>query len=696
MSATQPPPLHKLPVAKLKGVGAKLAETLVEAGILTVQDVLFTLPLRYEDRTRVSPISDLTADARAQVEGEIVHVNVINTRARNRRLLKYRIADHSGELHVTLFRFYPSQLRTIRTGNRVRLFGQPKRNGLLGWEMVHPEYKLIDPGRPEPLADTLDPIYPSRGDISSERMRRITGNALEWMRAHPPEDWAPQPDAPSLAEALQLLHRPTPDVSLQMLEEGVHPCQRRLAFEELLAQRIALLENKQRMRSLAAPAMRPERDLGAELIRRLPFSLTGAQRRCAREITADMQRDFPMQRLLQGDVGSGKTVVAVLAALWAMADDYQIALMAPTEILAEQHFINISEWMTSLGRQTEWLTGSVKGRARAEALERLRTQTSPVVVGTHALLEEPVKFRRLGLVIIDEQHRFGVEQRWQLNAKAPEGTSPHQLILTATPIPRTLAMTLYADMDVSKLDELPPGRKPIKTSRQPWSRRGELIALMRRRCLEGRQCYWVCPLIDESDAVPAAAVLDSAKELARAMPDVRVEVVHGRMSSAEQSRILRAFRSGDIDVLVATSVIEVGVDIPNASIMLIENAERFGLAQLHQLRGRVGRGPRESFCVLLHPDDLEPNQVERLDALVRSNDGFAIAEADLRLRREGELLGTQQKGMPALRIANYGRDSDLLSGVRRSADALLRSDPERAHRILERWINLDAIRFHQV
>ncbi|HZF26362.1 MAG TPA: ATP-dependent DNA helicase RecG, partial [Steroidobacteraceae bacterium] len=589
------------PVTALRGVGESLAGRLARLGVFTLQDLLFLLPLRYEDRTRVVPIGTLTPGVRAVIEAQVQLTEVV---FRGRRQLLSRVADGSGFLTLRFFHFNQRQQESLARGARLRCFGEVRR-GPLGLEIVHPEYRLVDAEMSAQLDEALTPIYPGTEGVQQGRLRKLAAQALEAVREQGLTDWLPPTELatsnwPALLDALEYVHRPPVDARLDLLSSVRHPAQRRLACEELLAHQLSLKLLRREIRS--DPAVPLPRDaLAARLLASLPFQLTGAQRRAYGEVLADIREPRPMLRLVQGDVGCGKTIVAALAAAHAVEADCQAALMAPTELLAEQHLRNFERWFGSLGIKVALLTGKLQGRARDNAMRAIASGAARIVIGTHALFQEGVRFRRLALAIVDEQHRFGVHQRLQLRDKgAHDGRHPHQLIMTATPIPRTLAMTAYADLDVSVIDELPPGRSAVQTVVLPQSRRDEVIARIRDTCVAGRQVYWVCPLIDESDSMPYQAAEETAAALAEALPGMRVGIVHGRMTPAQKDGAMERFRAGELQLLVATTVIEVGVDVPNASLMVIENAERMGLAQLHQLRGRVGRGSHASSCVLLY------------------------------------------------------------------------------------------------
>ncbi len=681
-------PLDERPVTGLRGVGPALATTLARLGLRTVQDLLFHLPLRYEDRTRVVPIGSLRAGDRAVVEGEVQLAEVV---IRRRRALLCRIADGSGFLTLRFFHFSAAQQESLVRGVRVRCFGEV-RIGPGGLEIVHPEYRKLVPGTSPEASESLTPVYPTTEGVQQGRMRMLTGLALAQLQGGGLRDWIPsgvlsRTGLPPLESALRHVHRPPPDADIEALNAGRHPTQRRLALEELLAHQISLRLLRQaatRDESWSLPA---GGDLVDRCLTRLPFQLTGAQRRVWAEIAGDMARDHPMMRLVQGDVGSGKTVVAALAALRSVEHGAQAGVMAPTELLAEQHARNFLGWLEPLDVRIGLLTGRLTGRARTALMTDLASGAVQVAVGTHALFQEGIEFDRLALMIVDEQHRFGVHQRMQLREKGRTGgRNPHQLVMTATPIPRTLAMTAYADLDVSVIDELPPGRTPVRTVVLPETRREEVVARIDAACRSGRQAYWVCPLIDESDLVRHQAAEETAAALASALPDVRIGLIHGRMPAARKDAVMGSFKAGRLDLLVATTVIEVGVDVPNASLMIIENAERMGLAQLHQLRGRVGRGPVESTCVLLYAAPLTPIARDRLAVLRDTNDGFEVARRDLELRGPGELLGTRQTGLMQLKVADLSRDADLLPTVQGAADLMLDGPRANIGALLRRWI----------
>ena len=675
------------PVTVLRGVGQALAERLRALGVETTQDLLFLLPLRYEDRTRVVPLGELRPGQRAAVEGEVLLTEIA---FRGRRQMLCRIGDGSGYLTLRFFHFTAQQQQGLARGVRIRCFGEARR-GPKGLEFVHPEYRRVD--LQSALAEEhLTPIYASTEGLTQGRLRQLVRMALDQITAGEIKDWLPasvlaDSRLPSLHEALQYVHRPPADAPVNLLLDWRHPAQRRLAFEELLAHQLSLKLLRQRIQQDPGWPLAADGALKAGLLAALPFRLTQAQQRVLHEIEQDLKLAKPMLRLVQGDVGCGKTLVAALAATQAVQMGRQVALMAPTELLADQHAQNFRRWFEPLGVAVALLTGRQTGKARREVLESLREGLAPVVIGTHALFQEGVAFGALALVIVDEQHRFGVHQRLSLREKGGrDGHQPHQLIMTATPIPRTLAMTAYADLDVSIIDELPPGRTPVKTVVLVDARRDEVVMRIRTACLAGRQAYWVCPLIDESEEMPYQAAEETAAALVAALPELAVAVVHGRMPAAAKEKTMRRFKSGEIHLLVATTVIEVGVDVPNATLMVIENAERLGLAQLHQLRGRVGRGQHASSCLLLYRAPLSPLARERLAVMRHTNDGFEVARRDLELRGPGELLGTRQTGLAQMRVADLLRDADLLPRVQIAAETLLRDWPSHVAPLIRRWV----------
>jgi len=688
-------PSGEASLAVLAGVGPAVAAKLAARGLSSLQDLWLHLPLRYEDRTALTRIQDLRNGVPAQVE---VRVVAVDRGMRFRPTLKVAVEDEGqGTLVLRFFHFRQQQVAQFSVGTRLRCFGTPKP-GQLGLEIVHPSYQVLGRTDDPALGDSLDPVYPTVEGIGPATLRRLIGQALDRLPEESslellPPGWLDGLALPSLRSALLTVHRPPPDANLAALAAGTHPAQRRLALEELLAHHLSLRRQRIALQAHHAPPLAGPGKLAKALLKQLPFALTAAQKRVFTQIREDLAQPRPMLRLVQGDVGSGKTVVAALAAMLAVEQGKQVALAAPTELLAEQHLTNLRGWLEPLGVQVAWLAGKVTGKARAKVLEQVANGQAQVVVGTHALMQESVVFHDLALAIVDEQHRFGVHQRLALRDKGPGGHSvPHQLVMTATPIPRTLAMSEYADLDVSAIDELPPGRTPVQTVALNNDRRPELIERIALACREGRQVYWVCTLIeenDELDATPAQATFESLQAL---LPGVRVGLVHGRLKASEKLATMVAFKAGQIDLLVATTVIEVGVDVPNASLMVIENAERLGLAQLHQLRGRVGRGSAVSRCVLLYQARLSAMARERLETMRQTNDGFVIAEKDLELRGPGELLGTRQTGLAGFRMADLARDADLLPGVHALAERLLADAPAVADRVVERWIG-SAVRY---
>ncbi|ART82570.1 ATP-dependent DNA helicase RecG [Oceanisphaera profunda] len=679
--------LDKMSLSLLKGVGDKMLEKLQRLNLSTVQDLLFHLPLRYEDRTRVHAIGDLMPGMHVSVIGEIVDSNISYGR---KRMLLCRMRDDSGSLTLRFFNFAAAQMNNLTAGTKIRAFGEI-RPGQHGLEIIHPEYSLQLGDQAITGEANLTPVYGATEGLRQITLRQLTDQALALLAQTPLQEWLPSglyDKQVSLNAALQLLHRPPADVDLFTLEQGGHPAQQRLIMEELLAHNLSVLKVREQSQAHQARGLHYPQQLINDFLAQLPFTPTGAQQRVVADIAADLAKQVPMMRLVQGDVGSGKTLVAALAALHVIGNQGQVALMAPTELLAEQHANNFAAWLAPLGIQVGWLAGKVKGKARAEQLARLASGEVGMIVGTHALFQEEVQFNALELVIIDEQHRFGVHQRLALREKGSQGEFyPHQLIMTATPIPRTLAMTAYADLDTSIIDELPPGRTPVKTVAMPDTRREEIVARVREVCREqGRQAYWVCTLIDESEVLECQAAEDTATELTAQLPELKVGLVHGRMKPAEKLTVMADFKAGNLDLLVATTVIEVGVDVPNASLMIIENPERLGLAQLHQLRGRVGRGAVASHCVLLYHAPLTKTAGQRLGVLRDTNDGFIIAQKDLEIRGPGELLGTKQTGLADLKIADLIRDQYLLPEVQRIARYLADKHPEATAPLIRRWL----------
>jgi ATP-dependent DNA helicase RecG len=685
MPATNAKPAAK---AAAKTAPKSIESKLAKLGLHTDMDLVLHLPMRYEDETQIVPIREacLRGGQVAQVEGVVVKNEIAY---KPRRQLLVTIADETSDIQLRFMNFYGSQVKQLAEGTRVRARSEV-RHGFFGAEMVHPVYKIVGEGAPLPTS--LTPVYPSGEGLSQTVLRRAIADAMtrvDWT------DTVPRAvrEKLNLAEfqpAVRLLHYPPPDVDEHALTERSHPAWTRVKFDELLAQQLSLKRAQQARREKGAPVLGAVGSLSEAFLKALPFRLTNAQQRVVEEIRRDLREDYPMQRLLQGDVGSGKTVVAALAAAQAIDSGYQAALMAPTEILAEQHFRKIAAWMEPLGVKVAWLTGSLKKKEKTAASEMAESGEAQLVIGTHALIQDTVQFAKLGLVLVDEQHRFGVGQRLTLRNKGSDGLVPHQLMMSATPIPRTLAMTYYADLEVSVIDELPPGRTPIVTRAIDQNRRDEVIARVHAAALEGRQVYWVCPLIEESEALQLQTATETYETLAAALPDLVVGLVHGRMKPAEKQVIMDAFSAGEVHVLVATTVIEVGVDVPNASLMVIEHAERFGLSQLHQLRGRVGRGSAASVCLLLYQSPLGPVAKQRLMTMRETTDGFEIARRDLEIRGPGEFLGARQSGQAMLRFANLETDQWIVEQARDVAAWLLGSDRPELEAIvdahLQRWL----------
>ncbi|MBA3022921.1 MAG: ATP-dependent DNA helicase RecG [Gammaproteobacteria bacterium] len=662
----------------LKIAPATLAK-LAKLGIHHRADLLLHLPLRYEDETHLTPIAQALPGETVQVQGEVTHCEVM---FRPRRTLVCRIQQGDEELILRFLNFYPSQQKQLAVGKTIRAIGEV-RGGFFGLEMVHPKCKSVD--EDTPLPQSLSPVYPTTAGLSQTVLRKLITNALENI---PLSDTLPAPLIKRLkladfSDSLRLLHNPTPDISAATLESRSHAAWRRIKFDELLAQQLSMRVHHRERSKRIAPALPAHDKLTHALLDKLPFRLTGAQQKVWREIAHDLSQSHPMQRLLLGDVGSGKTIIAALAALQAIENGYQVAFMAPTEILAEQHYLKLREWLTPLGIEPVWLSGNLKKKVKTEAAARISSGDTLLAIGTHALFQKDVEFHKLGLALIDEQHKFGVQQRLALRNK---GKEPHQLMMSATPIPRTLAMSYYADLDVSVIDELPPGRTPIVTKLVSDARREEVFERVRQACLVGRQAYWVCPLIDESEALQLQTALDTHATLTETFPELRIGLAHGKLKSEEKAATMAAFKSGELQLLVATTVIEVGVDVPNASLMVIDHAERMGLAQLHQMRGRVGRGAAESMCVLLFQQPLSELARERLRVIYENTDGFVIAQQDLQLRGPGELLGARQSGVAMLRFADISEDEELLEAARDIADELLRDHPEAVRSHLQRWM----------
>jgi len=665
---------------------------LAKLGIHHRADLLLHLPLRYEDETHLAPIATVQAGETVQVQGVITHSEVA---FRPRRTLVCRLQDNGDELYLRFLNFYPSQQKQLAVGKQIRAIGEA-RMGYYGMEMVHPKCRAVDDDTP--LQQSLTPVYPTTAGLAQPVLRKLIVNALETL---PLPDTLPDVllqklELAGFADSIRLLHSPTPDISANSLGERSHAAWRRIKFDELLAQQLSMRVHHRERGKRIAPGLAAHGKLTARLTKALPFALTKAQQRTFAEISLDLAQPHPMQRLLLGDVGSGKTIVAALAALQAIENGYQVALMAPTEILAEQHYLKLRDWLAPLGIVPVWLSGSLKKKDKQLAADQIASGETLLAIGTHALFQQQVEFHRLGLAIVDEQHKFGVQQRLSLRNKGKvenndthmnsNSHEPHQLMMSATPIPRTLAMSYYADLDVSVIDELPPGRTPVITKLVSDTRRDEVFERVRSACMAGQQAYWVCPLIDESETLQLQTALETYQLLSATFPELRVGLVHGKLDNAEKARVMAAFKAGELQLLVATTVIEVGVDVPNASLMVIDHAERMGLAQLHQLRGRVGRGAAQSLCILLYQQPLSELARARLKIIYESTDGFAIAQHDLLLRGPGELLGARQSGVAMLRFADISADEDLLNQARQVADELLRDHPDAARAHLQRWM----------
>ena len=665
---------------------------LAKLGIHHRADLLLHLPLRYEDETHLAPIATVQPGETVQVQGTITHSEVA---FRPRRTLVCRMEDGSAELYLRFLNFYHSQQKQLAEGKQIRAIGEV-RMGYYGLEMVHPKCRAVDDDTP--LQQSLTPVYPTTAGLGQAVLRKLIGNALETLPLADtlPEQLLKKWRLDNFADSLRLLHNPTPDISASTLEDRSHDAWKRIKFDELLAQQLSMRVHHRERGKRIAPKLDAHGKLGVRLIKGLPFALTKAQQHTFAEISHDLAQSHPMQRLLLGDVGSGKTIVAALAALQVIEKGYQVAIMAPTEILAEQHYFKFRDWLEPLGIEPVWLSGSLKKKDKQFAAEKIASGETLLAIGTHALFQQGVEFHRLGLAIVDEQHKFGVQQRLALRNKGkfantdsalkPDSTEPHQLMMSATPIPRTLAMSYYADLDVSVIDELPPGRTPVITKLVSDSRREEVFERVRSACMAGQQAYWVCPLIDESETLQLQTALETFQLLSETFPELRVGLAHGKLAPAEKAQVMAAFKAGDLQLLVATTVIEVGVDVPNASLMVIDHAERMGLAQLHQLRGRVGRGAAESMCVLLFQQPLSELARARLKIIFESTDGFEIAQQDLQLRGPGELLGARQSGVAMLRFADIAADEDLLEQARSAADEMLRDYPEAASAHLQRWM----------
>lgn len=668
-------------LSEIKAFSKPLIANLQKLSISNIQGLLLHLPLRYIDETRITAIRDLRQGDDAQCEGEIVHAEVTY---KPRKALIARLEDASGQLTLRFLHFYPSQIAQLAVGKKLRVYGEI-RHGFFGYEMVHPQCKIV--GETSQVSETLTPIYPTTAGLTQANLRKaicIALNQDEMIETLPAGVYKAL-NLPAFQASIHALHSPAPDANLSALENKTTPEWRRLAFDELLAQQLSMRKHYIKRRSLNAPAIANSVTLVPQMLQNLPFALTKSQQKVIAEISHDLTQPHPMQRLLQGDVGSGKTIVACMAALQAIEHGWQVALMAPTEILAEQHYKKFEMWLKPLNLNIAWLTGSQSKKERELALTHIASGHAQLAVGTHALFQDAVNFHKLGLAIIDEQHRFGVQQRLALRKKGePE---PHQLMMSATPIPRTLSMSYFADLDVSTIDELPPGRTPIVTKLVSDERRDEILQRVREACMAGSQAYWVCPLIEESEALQLQTANDTFAHMQVTFPELKVGLVHGRMKPAEKQQVMQQFSAGEIQLLVATTVIEVGVDVPNASLMVIEHAERSGLSQLHQLRGRVGRGAAKSTCILLYQNKLSETARARLKVIFENTDGFIIAQADLHLRGPGEFLGTRQSGVPMLKIADLERDADLLEASKNMADKLIKEYPQAVEAHLERWMS---------
>lgn len=686
--------LAAVPVTTLKGVGAKVAEKLAKIGIYNVEDVLFHLPLRYEDRSRVYPIANTVVGTHISVLGQVTSSQI---QFGKRRTLVVKIADSTGSMTLRFFNFSAAQKSQMEVGQWLKCFGEIKR-GRHGPEIIHPEYTKSDGNQSVAVEETLTPVYPTTEGLKQASLRSISEQALSRLQKYQVQELMPvNKQQLTLKQALVTCHRPPVETSYELLEQGIHPCQQRLILEELTAHQASMLQAKSELKGDHAVSIQSNEQYANALLASLPFEPTGAQKRVVADIQTDIAQPHPMLRLVQGDVGSGKTLVAALAALSAIEAGYQVALMAPTEILAEQHAINFKEWFAELNNalppiEVAWLAGKMKAAEKKQALETIGNGKAQMIIGTHALFQQDVEFHRLALIIIDEQHRFGVHQRLELRSKGAihqKGVNyyPHQLVMTATPIPRTLAMTAYADLDLSIIDELPAGRKPITTVAIPDTKRDSIIERVNQVCLTtGQQAYWVCTLIEESEALQCQAAEDTHLELQQGLPELTIGLVHGRMKAEEKQQVMEDFKQGKINLLVATTVIEVGVNVPNASLMIIENPERLGLAQLHQLRGRVGRGGLQSHCVLLYHPPLTNTAQQRLGVLRDSNDGFVIAEKDLQIRGAGELLGTRQTGSTEFKIADLDRDEALVPIAANIAEQIVEQNQHMAEQLIQRWL----------
>lgn len=690
-------------LTSIKGIGPSVVQRLGKLGINNIQDLLFHLPRRYQDRTHVVPIGSLRPGDEVSFRGE---VQLTEVKYGRKRMLLSRVSDGTGSITLRFFHFSKQQQAGLDKGTWIQCFGEIRGNiGQL--EVIHPEYRYIDQETKEESQDYLTPIYPVTEGLGQAKIRSFIDTVLsnpalfgKLLTELLPEEVMVNEHFPALTDAIRFVHHPPSNAPVDELNQGIHPSQQRLAFEELLAQQLSLKQLRNKYISHASPSLQSTGKLSEQFLANLPFKLTTAQVRVVEEISHDLDKSIPMQRLVQGDVGCGKTIVAALAALKSVEAGYQVAIMAPTELLAEQHRMNFLQWMEPLNITILWLSSKTKGKERSATLEAIANGRGQIIVGTQALFQESVAFFNLGLVIIDEQHRFGVHQRLSLRDKGMDTSTgntqfPHQLVMTATPIPRTLAQAAYADLDLSIIDELPPGRTPVETVVLSEQRRDDVVARVHKACQEGRQVYWVCPLVEESESLQCQAAQETADALHHALPDIKIGLVHGRLRPAEKERVMSAFKSNQVNLLVATTVIEVGVDVPNASLMIIDNAERLGLSQLHQLRGRVGRGAKQSSCVLLYGSQLSKTAKARLATLRETNDGFIIAQRDLEIRGPGELLGTRQTGLVNLRIADLQRDQTMLPRIARHAEILLKQYPQQVEPIIQRWLG-DSLRYGDV
>ncbi|MFV5192039.1 ATP-dependent DNA helicase RecG [Acinetobacter courvalinii] len=669
-------------VQQLQGVGAAAATLLEKLHIFSTDDLLFHLPRDYEDRSTIIPMNQLVVGRSYLLEGEVRSVDFPPGKKKSLAAL---VQDDFGKVTLRFYHIYKGLTDRIKMGQRLRIFGEV-RVGARGLELYHPEIQVIQQHTALPKTQ-LTAIYPSTEGLTQPKLREYVRQALTYHSDDLPELLPSKySNGYELKEALHYIHEPPTDANMLQLNQGSHPAQQRLIFEELVAHQISLLTRRAYIRQISAPRFSSSKVLAKTLLEGLPFQMTNAQKRVSKEILQDLKQDQPMLRLVQGDVGAGKTLVAAVAACHALEADWQVALMAPTEILAEQHYLNFKRWFEPLGIQVAWLSGKQKGKARTQAEQQIKEGHAQLIVGTHALFQDTVGFSKLGLVIIDEQHRFGVDQRLALRNKGADQFTPHQLVMTATPIPRALAMSAYGDLDTSIIDELPPGRHPIQAVTIPLERREQFLQRIASNCREGKQAYWVCTLVEQSETLDAQAAEATYQEIKERFPDINIGLVHGKMKADEKQAVMQAFKDNQSQLLIATTVIEVGVDVPNASIMVIENAERLGLSQLHQLRGRVGRGATASFCALLYKTPLSQNGQERLSILRESNDGFVIAEKDLEIRGPGELLGTKQTGDMGFRVARLERDDHLLTQAHYVAEQILKDYPQHAEGLLKRWL----------